>query len=652
AAVNDFVRENEGIDEADPLQSMDDGIRLEPFNMRREMKEGHFDESGFYVTNKDEEKKVTDAWLDTVDQAAKAASFKKAAAQKLKAAEANKRITAMAHNLGPDSEGEEEEDKEDKEVLEGEDAEKAATEAKAKEEAEAAATKAEEEAEPAEAENEIAMLEELISFLRPLENPNQALARITKGGADASDAVVVLEPLKMRARVKQLRKVEEATKAAAKTAAAAGAAKQKRRKLNEWGEYADYEQPADRAAEAPPEQPATGTAAAAEPSGGVETVGGSAASAEGEGNGKAAEPTTESTDKAALAATAAAAAEAAAAEAAAAPTNSDKADKAVLAAAAAAAAEAAANAAAVAAAENSSVTNPEAVAKAAEKATADAKAVAEAAKAFAAEMKMSRSSVNFYPEQGPEAAALVNLNSEEVRAVREAAQPKQTLAEDQPFDFDGTVPKPGSKKKELGEVELARRKKIERLTDLCDRLLERGVLVYDSTRELMAIDVRERKGEKFTAPDASESKAGGGDAPTDAAAAAAAAPTKSEAPKPAGEVLYSNKRFKPSAGDASVAVESLDSLLAATAPVVAAVAAASTEGSSSGLFWQFRWTSSSGGNTDELHGPFDSVTMQGWTTQGCFSAERQAEVRQCDQQNNPQERCWHSWEKIDFALYV
>lgn len=33
-------------------RGIDDGIRLEPFNMRREMREGHFDESGFYVLNK------------------------------------------------------------------------------------------------------------------------------------------------------------------------------------------------------------------------------------------------------------------------------------------------------------------------------------------------------------------------------------------------------------------------------------------------------------------------------------------------------------------------------------------------------------------------------------------------------------------------
>ena len=44
-----------GVDEDDPLNSIDDGIRLEPFNMRREMREGHFDESGFYVLNKEGE---------------------------------------------------------------------------------------------------------------------------------------------------------------------------------------------------------------------------------------------------------------------------------------------------------------------------------------------------------------------------------------------------------------------------------------------------------------------------------------------------------------------------------------------------------------------------------------------------------------------
>lgn len=37
-----------------------------------------------------------------------------------------------------------------------------------------------------------------------------------------------------------------------------------------------------------------------------------------------------------------------------------------------------------------------------------------------------------------------------------------------------------------------------------------------------------------------------------------------------------------------------------------------------------------GHNVSEVNGPFDSVTMQGWVMQGCFSEERPAEVRQCN----------------------
>ena len=70
------------MDEDDPLNSIDDGIRrcpqqpksirdrsgsrpfgrgLEPFNMRREMREGHFDESGFYVLNKETDSRAQGA---------------------------------------------------------------------------------------------------------------------------------------------------------------------------------------------------------------------------------------------------------------------------------------------------------------------------------------------------------------------------------------------------------------------------------------------------------------------------------------------------------------------------------------------------------------------------------------------------------------
>lgn len=46
------------------------------------------------------------------------------------------------------------------------------------------------------------------------------------------------------------------------------------------------------------------------------------------------------------------------------------------------------------------------------------------------------------------------------------------------------------------------RQRIEKLTELCDALLQKGVNVYDSTRELLAIDVRQRKGESLMADEA------------------------------------------------------------------------------------------------------------------------------------------------------
>merc|ERR1712085_119443 len=95
--------------------SIDDGIRLEPFNMRREMAEGRFDEGGFYVLNKDEEKEVTDAWLDTVDQAEKTATFRKEEAAKKAGKTTASRLTAISKHLkeGGDDDGEREKDQDD-----------------------------------------------------------------------------------------------------------------------------------------------------------------------------------------------------------------------------------------------------------------------------------------------------------------------------------------------------------------------------------------------------------------------------------------------------------------------------------------------------------------------------------------------------------
>lgn len=569
--IHDSVRENEGVDEDDPLMSVDDGIRLEPFNMRREMKEGHFDESGFYVLNKDEEKKVTDAWLDTVDQAEKRATFQQVERQKKAGNTAANRISALAKNLGPDSEGEDEDeegaedgakDVEDKQADEAK--KKAAEEQKAEEEAE----------EPKEAENDIAMLEELISYLRPLEKPAEALARWARGGGTdtlGNDWKPALEPLKTRARLRQQKAEAVAKASGAGTAQGLAATKQKKRKFNEWG----YEEQSSS-----DHTPAVGSSA---------------------------EPKQSPSEDATVPPTETGA-------------NAVQPAAAVI------------DEAFASMAEKSTVTSKEAVARAAEKAAAEDKAAKEAAAAFAAEMKISRHALHtaLQPEQGPEAASLVNLNSEETRDVREAALPK--VPEDTPSDGPPR-PAPGNKKRalELSEAEIERRKKIERITDLCDRLLERGVLVYDSTRELLAIDVRQRKGEKLLTDE--DAQADTTRKPVEAAAADA---KKKASPQ---EMFYDNKRFKLSPGDAASSVENLES---------SATASSASDTGAPALLWQYRWTQ----GPDEVHGPFDSVTMQGWVMQGCFADERPAEVRQCDGQNSPLETCWHRWEKIDFSLYV
>ena len=46
----------------------DDGNKLEPFNLEQERQEGHFDESGNYVENREEDDPtLQDAWLTSDD---------------------------------------------------------------------------------------------------------------------------------------------------------------------------------------------------------------------------------------------------------------------------------------------------------------------------------------------------------------------------------------------------------------------------------------------------------------------------------------------------------------------------------------------------------------------------------------------------------
>lgn len=576
------IRENEGVDEDDPLNSIDDGIRLEPFNMRREMREGHFDESGFYVLNKDEEKKVTDAWLDTVDQAERTATFKAAEKQNKASNAAANRLNAMAKNLGPDSEGEEDEDDKDDKDEKDEEEEKEKAKEAAKEEEEP------EEDKEAEERNIINMLEELIVFLQPLETPAMALGRIRRGGTPKAPS----DQLKTRARLRQARAGARAGGAGSQAQDMEAEPKPKRKKFNEWG-YEDGQAAPD------PADPEDGTTVSADGKE-AKTAPDSGAFAEKALAQPAVGETTEPEQELA------------------------KAEAAKRAAQAAVEAERQTEAERLKAqAEKSTVIKPEAVAEAAAKAQADEQAQAEAAKAFAAEMKMSRNIARaLVPEQGPEAAAIVNLNSEETRDVREKAMPK--APEEQPADGP---PRPGQKRKQVSEGDVEKREKISRLTDLCNSLLERGVLVYDSARELLAIDVRQRKGEQL-APDA-DAKAPSAEAAPKAAAAKAATPTP--------EVQYTNKRFKAENGTSTAVTEMSD-----------AATAAATVSAPASLFWQFRW----GHNPGEINGPFDSVTMQGWVMQGCFSEDRPAEVRQCNERNEPQEQCWHPWHRIDFELYI
>jgi len=43
----------------------EDGFALEPFNLKRERAEGHFDESGHYVEHGRDDAASRDAWLDS-----------------------------------------------------------------------------------------------------------------------------------------------------------------------------------------------------------------------------------------------------------------------------------------------------------------------------------------------------------------------------------------------------------------------------------------------------------------------------------------------------------------------------------------------------------------------------------------------------------
>eukprot|EP00927_Polykrikos_kofoidii_P014299 TRINITY_DN16261_c0_g1_i1.p1 TRINITY_DN16261_c0_g1~~TRINITY_DN16261_c0_g1_i1.p1 ORF type:complete len:452 (+),score=90.83 TRINITY_DN16261_c0_g1_i1:780-2135(+) len=296
-----------------------------------------------------------------------------------------------------------------------------------------------------------------------------------------------------------------------------------------------------------------------------------------------------------------------------------------------------------------------AIAAAAERVAAEEKARAEAAVAAAADARVWRVVVHadLDAKGNPEFDAIVNLNADDQQKAKEHGETSASEA---------ALGRERKRPAELDPVEIGRRAKIERLTDLCDRLLERGVLVYDSTREQLCIELRERQGENLhVVSDRSEqigdtipgkTLTGNKTAERAMDASCVAEPTCEDSVKPlpsaAVGVVYTNRRcqpakeFTPSDNEGSALLRALQEGASSELMVEASAASGST------LLWQFRWTDS----LEQVHGPFDSTTMQGWVQVACFSHERPAEVRQCDGTNTAAEACWHAWDTVDFSLYL
>mmetsp|Transcript_13353 Transcript_13353/g.30452 ORF Transcript_13353/g.30452 Transcript_13353/m.30452 type:complete len:670 (-) Transcript_13353:192-2201(-) len=582
----DSVREDQGIDEDDPLIKVDDGIRLEPFNMRREMREGHFDEAGCYILNREEEKKVMDAWLDTVDQAEKTAAFQRL--ERLEKAKelAESRLAALSKNLGKD-EGEADEDDDDdadKDKAEAKDGKETADGAK-----EAAAKEKEEAVEEEPNEDVVAVLETLITELFPLETPTEALARLRRGALGQTTNVAL--PLqRLRRQRQQQRKVEGAA-AQAGAADQAAAKRDAKRRFSEFGYDEVTAEDEQRQKSQKKLQGATflqSDGAAAEEEKKVEAPNQSdTAGTEAPGE-----------------------------------TDADM---------------------------KSASVDASAVAAAAEKAAEAEKAAAEAAAAERAESRLTRKTlhVNADAKDGSEVQAVLAAMAEDPRDMREGQDKQAAVVPEARRRSPSPLPsRANESRKRARHVDSAtaeRTGKIEHLTSLCDRLLERGVLVYDSTREQLAIEVRQRRGDMEDKDGKGEEKPKEGHA---------AEPTKGDAGNASAaiantQLVYTNQRVK--------SAKAVDKSNASIADILLN---ASSEGDvgedlgaqhqSAGLYWQYRWLA----NKESVYGPFDSLTMRGWAMQGCFDEERPAEIRQCDKDNKGTEECWHSWEKIDFSLYM
>jgi len=247
-----------------------------------------------------------------------------------------------------------------------------------------------------------------------------------------------------------------------------------------------------------------------------------------------------------------------------------------------------------------------------------------------------------------------------------------------------------NEKVELDGLALERQRRIVRLTELCDWLLEHGVNAYQSTREQLALDVilHEKKKsqdekcvEEVIDPDddpvlkilaelrgqtsntASSSATGAGDKSLATKAKEVCDAAESmcvRLPDVKVDMIFENKRCSPAIADATNEFPLLKDLLAVDTNNGRACNATGAEeeqsqarisefaNTSEGLFWQYQWCN----NSEQTYGPFDSLTMHGWIMQGCFSNEQATVVRQCNKDNNPREQCWHRYDEVNFDLYL
>jgi len=179
---------------------IDFGYTIEPFNMRREKEEGHFDDAGMYIEHKEDQKKLRDAWLDTVDAGDETAVFSSKQVKKLSSVQRK----LMDEKL--DEQGGDDDDEDDDVEVE----------------------------EPMVQIDLAPLTYELLLYLLPTETPMQALRRLKKGGGDVAGEST---KDKFSIRKKKIKPTEEdaSSDASSSKSCVMKVVGGKRKRLTEWG---------------------------------------------------------------------------------------------------------------------------------------------------------------------------------------------------------------------------------------------------------------------------------------------------------------------------------------------------------------------------------------------------------------------------------